>query len=104
MWLIRSPAFDVWQSTAAMAGCLFWLGAIWVMLAWMHQKPAIFTAGQIVFTAASVLATLSWLEWQQWIVVLPGDLIQAGRTFKYSASAWDCFRWHGWRCASYRVL
>ncbi len=76
MWLIRSPAFDVWQSTAAMAGCLFWLGAIWVLLAWIHQKSAIFTAGQLVLTAASVLATLSWLEWQQWIAVFPDDLFK----------------------------
>ena len=74
MWLIRSPAFDVWQSTAAMAGCLFWLGAIWVLLAWIHQKSTIFTAGQIVMTAASVLATLSWLEWQQWIASFLEDI------------------------------
>jgi hypothetical protein len=76
MWLIRSPALDVWQSTAAMSGCLFWLGAIWILLAWIHRKSALFTAGQAVLIAASFLGTLSWLEWQQWIVNLPGDLIK----------------------------
>jgi hypothetical protein len=75
MWLIRSPAFDVWQNTAAMSGCLFWLGAIWILLAWIHRKSALFIAGQAVLIAASVLGTLSWLEWQQWIVNLPDDLI-----------------------------
>ncbi len=74
MWLIRSPAFDVWQSTAAMAGCLFWLGVIWILLAWIHQKSAIFTAGQVVLTVAGILASLSWLEWRQWIVRFPRDL------------------------------
>ncbi len=76
MWLIRSPAFDAWQSTLPMAACLFWLGAIWILLAWIHRKPAIFTAGQIVFTAAAVLASLSWLEWQQWIVFPMGVLFK----------------------------
>jgi hypothetical protein len=74
MWLIRSPAFDVWQSMAAMAGCLFWLAAIWGLLAWIHRKPVLFIAGQVVLIAANVLATLSWLEWQQWITSFPGDL------------------------------
>ncbi|MGA2061922.1 MAG: hypothetical protein ABSG67_15660, partial [Thermoguttaceae bacterium] len=76
MWLIRSPAFDVWQSTSAMAGCLFWLGAIWMLLAWIHRKAAVFTAAQTALLAASFLATLSWLEWQQWIAVFPDDLIK----------------------------
>ncbi len=76
MWLIRSPAFDVWQSTAAMAGCLFWLGAIWVLLAWIHHKSAVFIAAQAALLAASVLATLSWLEWQQWILSFPGDIFR----------------------------
>ncbi|MGA2798300.1 MAG: hypothetical protein ABSE63_12020, partial [Thermoguttaceae bacterium] len=75
IWLIRSPTFDVWQSTAAMAGCLFWLGVIWVLLAWIHHKAALFTAAQAALLAASILATLSWLEWQQWIAVLPDDLL-----------------------------
>ncbi|MGD0381948.1 MAG: hypothetical protein ABSA77_00405 [Thermoguttaceae bacterium] len=75
MWLIRSPAFDVWQSTAAMSGCLFWLGAIWILLAWIHRKSGLFIAGQAVLSAASFLASLSWLEWRQLIVSLPGDLI-----------------------------
>jgi len=74
MWLVRSPALDVWQSTAAMGGCLFWLAAIWVLLAWIQRKEALFIAGQAVFIAATLLATLSWLEWRQWITNFPGDL------------------------------
>ena len=76
MWLIRSPTLEAWQSTLPMSVCLFWLGAVWIMLAWMHHKPAIFTAGQIVFTAAALLGSLSWLEWQQWMVVPVGVLFK----------------------------
>jgi hypothetical protein len=78
MWLIRSPALDVWQSAAALAGCGFWLGLAWILLAWMHRKSGIFIAGQVVMIAAGILGTLSWLEWRQWIVDLPDDLINPG--------------------------
>jgi len=74
MWLVCPPAFDVWQSTVEIGGCLFWLAAIWILLAWVHRKEALFTAGQIVLIAATLLSTLSWLQWQQWIAALPGDL------------------------------
>ena len=74
MWLIRSPAFDDWQNTMAMAGCLFWLAAVWLLLAWIHRKAALFNAAQIVLIAATLLGTLSWLLWQQWITSMPGDL------------------------------
>ncbi len=58
MWLIRSPAFDVWQNTAEMSGCLFWLAAIWMLLAWMHRKESLFTAAQLVLIAATRFGNL----------------------------------------------
>lgn len=73
MWLVRSPSLDVWQSTAEMSGCLFWLAVVWLLLAWIHRKEVLFNIGQVVLMAASLMASMSFLEWKSMIVDLHTD-------------------------------
>ena len=74
-WALNLPLFAVWQDTAALAGCLFWLAAIWLLLAWLHRNRDLLRAGQCVFTAAAGVAATAWLQTQPWVLQLPADLL-----------------------------
>jgi hypothetical protein len=73
-WTLHTPLFATGQGTAALAGCLFWLAAIWLLLAWLHRNGDLFTAGQWVLTAAAAVAATAWLQTQSWVVRFPEDL------------------------------
>ena len=74
-WTLQAPLFGTWQATVALAGCLFWLAAIWLLLAWLHHNGDLFTAGQCVLTAASAMAATAWLQAQPWVARFPDDLL-----------------------------
>ena len=56
----------------ALAGDLTWLGAIWLMLAWMKRWPTLVSAGQAVFTLATLAATTAWIEVHPWNAMSSG--------------------------------
>jgi hypothetical protein len=74
-WTLHAPLFVTWQGTAALAGCLFWLAAIWLLLAWLHRNRDLFSAGQCVLTVASGVAITAWLQTQSWVARFPEDLL-----------------------------
>ena len=48
------------------SGCLFWLAAIWLMVAWIRIKPSFFLGFQTVLTLAILFSSRTWLEAQEW--------------------------------------
>jgi hypothetical protein len=75
-WTLTTPLLATWQSTAALAGCLFWLAAVWLLLAWLHQNRDLLSAQQVALTAATVVAATAWLQAQNWVGRLPDDLLE----------------------------
>jgi len=55
-----------WQETLSLAACLFWLGGIWLVIAWTNRWPAMMAGGQAVLTLAVLVATTAWLENHPW--------------------------------------
>lgn len=58
-----------------LAGCTFWLGAVWLVTAWTRRSVGLMTASQMVLTLATVLATTAWLERFPWNTARPVDLM-----------------------------
>ena len=56
-----------WPSATATAVCLFWLSAVWGVLAWRQCSRGLFAAHQAVLTAAVVATVTAWLERAEWI-------------------------------------
>ena len=67
--------FVSWPSTASLAGCLYWLAAIWLAIGWRRRNALLFAAHQIMLTLATGVATAAWLKHQSWMLKLPGDLL-----------------------------
>ncbi len=62
LFLIYGPGKDfVWP-----AACLFWLSAIWMLVAWVRGVPLLLAAAQAVLTAAVATATTAWLDHHPW--------------------------------------
>jgi hypothetical protein len=74
-WALHTPLFATWQGTAALAGCLFWLAAVWMLLVWMHRNHELFHAQQCALTAATAVAATAWLQAQPWVASFPRDLV-----------------------------
>ncbi len=74
-WALQTPLFAAPQTTLALAGCLLWLAAIWLLLAWMHRSRDILMAGQCLLTLATAVAATAWLQTQSWVTDLPRDLL-----------------------------
>jgi hypothetical protein len=74
-WTLHTPLFATAASTAALAGCLFWLTAVWLLLARLHQNRNLVPALQCVLTAAVLVLTTSWLQTRAWVAILPEDLL-----------------------------
>ncbi|MBV9126307.1 MAG: hypothetical protein JO112_23400, partial [Planctomycetes bacterium] len=55
-----------WGTTAAIAGCLFWLSALWLWLSWRNRRPGLFAAFQAVLCLAVLFAVTAGLEHQAW--------------------------------------
>ncbi len=85
-WALQAPLFATSESTLALAGCMFWLAAIWLLLAWMHRSRDILMAGQWLLTAATVVATTAWLQTQSWVAILPKDLFDARSLQSYGVA------------------
>ncbi len=63
-----------WGETLWMAGCLGWLAAIWLAIAWTNRWPAMFAAAQAALTVATVTGTTAWIQRNPWNVNAPVDL------------------------------
>ncbi|MHC4398682.1 MAG: hypothetical protein ACYTG0_03285, partial [Planctomycetota bacterium] len=63
---VAALALVSWDHTLSLAGCLFWLAAVWLVTAWTQRWPAMVTAAQAVLTAAVLFATTAWLEHHPW--------------------------------------
>ncbi len=64
-----------WPSTASLAGCLYWLAAIWLVIGWRRRSALLFAAHQFMLALATGVATAAWLKHQSWVAELPGDLL-----------------------------
>ena len=58
-----------------MAGCLYWLAAIWLAIGWRRRNALLFAAHQLMLTLATGVATAAWLKHQSWLAAWPGDLL-----------------------------
>ena len=67
--------FVSWASAASLAGCLYWLAAIWLAIGWRRRNTVLFAAHQLMLTLATGVATAAWLQHQSWLVQWPGDLL-----------------------------
>ncbi len=64
-----------WQETLSLAACLFWLGGIWLVIAWTNRWPAMMAGCQAVLTLAVLVATTAWLENHPWGGLVRVDLL-----------------------------
>lgn len=68
--LLGGQASTVWVSC-----CLFWLAAIWLVIAWRKRDALLLSAHQVMLTMAALTAVTAWLKHPQaWVESLPGDL------------------------------
>jgi hypothetical protein len=51
-----------WNSTPVIAACLFWLAAVWLIIAWSSRWPWLLEAHRVVLTLAVVVAIRAWME------------------------------------------
>ena len=58
--------FNSWSHTPTLAVCLFWLAAIWAVVAWTSRSAGLFAASQAVVTAGTIVAVTAWLERCRW--------------------------------------
>ncbi len=56
-----------WTSTWSLAGCLYWLAAIWLAIGWRRRSPLLMAACQLMLAAATGVATTAWLKQQSWV-------------------------------------
>jgi len=63
-----------WDETVWMAGCLGWLAAIWLVIAWTNRWPAMFAAAQAALTVTTLTAATAWIQQHPWNVGKPVDL------------------------------
>lgn len=63
------------QSTWSLALCLFWLAAIWLVIAWRHRHLLLFSAHQAMLAMAAVTATTAWLKGRDWVSGALEDLL-----------------------------
>ena len=59
-----------------LAGCLFWLAAIWLAIAWSERAAILWSAAQAVLTGAAIAATVAWLQRHPWEGTAPVDLAE----------------------------
>jgi hypothetical protein len=59
-WFARSDPL-------AIAQCLFWLAALWLVLSVANRSPALFSAFQAVLAAAVGFSATHWLNLQSWV-------------------------------------
>ncbi|NQT38680.1 MAG: hypothetical protein HQ581_14380, partial [Planctomycetes bacterium] len=63
-----------WNETLAMAGCLFWLAAIWLVVAVMNRSAALFALHQGILCVATVVGMVAWLQRIDVVATLPNHL------------------------------
>ena len=75
-----------WASLWSLAGCLLWLTAIWLIVAWRHRDARLFAAHQAMLMLAALVATTAWLEGRPGGFDLQRDLSEAGVLQTYGIS------------------
>ena len=55
-----------WEHMLTLSLCLFWLSAIWLVVAAVNRLPALITGAQAVMCLASVAAATKWLQECSW--------------------------------------
>ncbi|MEE8450865.1 MAG: hypothetical protein V3R99_03090 [Thermoguttaceae bacterium] len=75
-----------WASTLSLAGCLFWLAALWLIVSWQHRDARLFAAHQAMLALAALVATTAWLESRTVGFLFPNDLLDAGNLQVYGIS------------------
>jgi hypothetical protein len=66
--------FPNWNALSVPTLGLFWLAAVWLTIAWLHRRPGLFVAAQVVLCAAVLFATTIWLQHQEWFARHAADL------------------------------
>ncbi len=87
-WLLQKFSIAAWQDDLALAGCLFWTAAVWLVLAWQHRSAVVLAIQQIILSLAALAGTFAWLVQQGWISTtkLPGDLLKAHNLQAFAAA------------------
>lgn len=83
-----------WDHSLNLSLCLFWLSAIWLVVAAMNRWPGLVTASQAVMCLASVTAASAWMKSHPWSASGKIDLADLRTWQTYGASlAITCFGW-----------
>ena len=61
---------------------MFWLAAIWLVLAWRSRDAGLFAAHQAALAAATLVATTAWLQQQGWIDRFQPDILVEPRNLQ----------------------
>ena len=59
---------NTWEHMLTLSLCLFWLSAIWLVVAAVNRLPALITGAQAVMCLASVAAATAWLQQCLWSI------------------------------------
>ena len=81
-------AWSDWSQTLWMAGCLWWLAAIWLVIAWMNRWPALVAGCQAAMAVATVTTTTAWLEHHPFNPATPVDLTDPRCWQVYGIGLW----------------
>lgn len=62
--LLVLPTFvwSPWHETLAMAGCLWWLAALWLLIAGRNRWPALLAGSHVAMSFATVTTAIAWLQ------------------------------------------
>ncbi|NLB58834.1 MAG: hypothetical protein GX805_10295, partial [Gammaproteobacteria bacterium] len=83
-----------WDHSLNLSLCLFWLSAIWLVVAAMNRWPGLLTASQAVMCLASVTAASAWMKSHPWSAPGAIDLVDLRTWQTYGASlAIMCLAW-----------
>ncbi|MGI6414617.1 MAG: hypothetical protein ACOX1P_03030 [Thermoguttaceae bacterium] len=83
-----------WDHALNLSLCLFWLSAIWLVVAAMNRWPGLVTASQAVMCLASVTAASAWMKSHPWSASGEIDLVDPRTWQTYGASlAIMCLAW-----------
>ena len=83
-----------WDHALNLSLCLFWLSAIWLVVAAMNRWPGLVTAAQAVICLASVTAASAWMKSHPWNASGQIDFLDLRTWQTYGASlAIVCLGW-----------
>jgi hypothetical protein len=81
--VVPAAMFGPWTGAVSLACCLFWLAAIWLVLAWRRREAVLFAAHQTALTAAVFAGTTAWLQHVGRITDFSQDCVEPGNLQVY---------------------